>query len=91
MSIQSVNNNNYQNQNSEKSDFQTFTADAKARQSALSSGDQDQVTLSESALSMSAAVGNVLKNLLAMNSRELGIIHRLQPSTVKVLLHQTEP
>jgi len=89
MSIQSVNNNNYQNQNSEKSNFQTFTADANVHQSALSSGDQDQVTLSESALSTSAAVSNVLKSLLAMNSQELGIIHRLQPSTVKELLHQT--
>jgi len=89
MSIQSVNNNNYQNQSSEKPDFQTFTADANTVKGALSSGNQDQVTLSESALSMSAAVGNVLKNLSAMNSQELGKIHRLQPSTVAELLHQT--
>jgi len=51
MSIHSINNNNYQNQNSEKSDFQTAKTDANALQIASGSGDQDQVAISESALS----------------------------------------
>jgi len=51
MSIQPINNDNYQTQNSDKSDVQTFKTDPKALQSDLSSGDQYQVAISESALS----------------------------------------
>src|SRR5208283_1915557 len=50
MSIQPISSSG-QTQNTMSSDFQTFKTDATALQSALSSGNQDQVTLSESALS----------------------------------------
>ena len=55
MSIQSIS-SSYQSQaTSVMSDFQSFSKNAKALQSALSSGNQDQVTISEKALSASLA------------------------------------
>lgn len=60
MFIQSIGSSYYQAQNPVRSDFQTFKTDAKALQSALSSGNQDQVTLSESALS--TALTNLLND-----------------------------
>lgn len=52
MSIQSLDGNN-QNKNSALTDFQTFRKNVKDLQTALDSGDEDQVTLSENALSQS--------------------------------------
>ena len=101
MSIQSINNGNYQNKNSGKPDFQTSRTDPKALQSVSNQEDQDQVTISESALSaaltsssesgLSIAVNNVMNDLSAKNSQVLGIIHQIEPATVETLLHQTKP
>src|SRR5208282_1570650 len=49
MTVQSVS-NVYQSHNSVRSDFTNLSTDVNALQSALSSGNQDQVTLSEGAL-----------------------------------------
>ncbi|MBF0506457.1 MAG: hypothetical protein HQL09_06450 [Nitrospirae bacterium] len=51
MAIDPISNSYPQPQNSVKSDFKTFTTDLQSLQSAMSSGNEDQVTLSESALS----------------------------------------
>ncbi len=50
MTVQTIS-NNYQTQNTMRADFKNFRTDLNTFQSALNSGDQDQVTLSESALS----------------------------------------
>ena len=69
MSIDSINSNYYyQTQNSVKSDFRTFGSDATALQSALSSGNQDQVTLSENALS--TALTQLMSDLPGGNSTQ---------------------
>lgn len=46
--------NNYQTQNTMQKDFQNFRTNLNSLQSALNSGNQDQVTLSETALSQAA-------------------------------------
>ena len=53
MSIQSISSSFQTQMGSVRSDFQSFAKNAKAFQSALSSGNQDQVTISENALSAS--------------------------------------
>ena len=53
MSIQSISSSFQTQMGSVRSDFQSFAQNAKALQSALSSGNQDQVTISENALSAS--------------------------------------
>lgn len=60
MTVQSIG-SNYQNQNTFMTDFKTFSTDVNNLQSALNSGNQDQVTLSEEALSTS--LGKVLNEM----------------------------
>ncbi len=55
MSIPSISSCYQTQMSSVRSDFQNFSKNAKTLQSALSSGNQDQVTISENALSASLA------------------------------------
>ena len=55
MSIPSISSSYQTQMSSVRSDFQSFSKNAKTLQSALSSGNQDQVTISENALSASLA------------------------------------
>jgi hypothetical protein len=55
MSIQSISSSYQTQMSSVRADFQDFSKNAKTLQSALSSGNQDQVTISEKALSASLA------------------------------------
>ena len=76
MTIQSVN-SAYQTMNSVRTDFRNFSTAANSLQSALSSGNQDQVTLSESALSQ--ALGQLLSDAPTAQGQSSGTGGKTDP------------